>query len=210
MARRLVRKLKWPFVIVGLPALFALGLFVYMAEWGNFHVVTPGLAYRSGQMGRDNLEYYLEKYQIKSVINLRGPDPGQPWYQEETGVCRSRGVAHYDCRFYSDHAPQPDQLAKLIALFASAPRPVLMHCRVGADRAGLAAAIWKVVVEKRPKAEARKQLSILYGHMPLGGSTALDDFFDQWQPAVGDPLLRSPHAVPGDRGGVPEKLRGGK
>ena len=182
MARRLMRKLKWPLGIVGLVALIALGLFIYMEEQGNFRVITPGVAYRSGQMDRDEWEHYLKKYKIKSVINLRGPDPGQPWYEEETEVCRRLGVAHYDCRFYSDHAPPPEQVEKLIALFASAPRPVLMHCRVGADRSGLAAAIWKVVVDKQPKAEARKQLSILYGHMPLGATTALDDFFDQWQP----------------------------
>ena len=35
-----------------------------------------------------------------------------------------------------------------------------MHCKSGADRAGLASALWLLHVERRPVAEAMKQLSL--------------------------------------------------
>jgi hypothetical protein len=44
--------------------------------------------------------------------------------------------------------------------------------------------MWKVIVDKEPKPEARKQLSILYGHFPLGETSAMDRFFEKWNPAL--------------------------
>jgi predicted ATPase len=48
----------------------------------------------------------------------------------------------------------------------------------------MAAAIWKVVVDKEPKSVAEKQLSIFYGHLPIGKTTAMDHFFQKWTPAI--------------------------
>ena len=47
---------------------------------------------------------------------------------------------------------------------------------------GLVAAMLKVIVDKEPKSEAKKQLSILYGHVPLLGRAAKDRFFEEWNP----------------------------
>ncbi len=44
------------------------------------------------------------------------------------------------------------------------------------DRTGLAAALWKIFVDKEPKALAQKQLSLRFGHFPIGPTSALDDF----------------------------------
>ena len=49
---------------------------------------------------------------------------------------------------------------------------------------GLVAAMWKVIVDKEPKSEAGKQLSILYGHLPIGKTTATDHFFENWTPPL--------------------------
>ena len=57
---------------------------------------------------------------------------------------------------------------------------VLIHCKAGADRAGLAAALWKMAIDGAPKSEARRHLSIRYGHMPLGPTQALDAFLENW------------------------------
>ncbi len=73
----------------------------------------------------------------------------------------------------------PHDIQELLRLFNTAPRPVLIHCKVGADRSGLAAAIWQGVIEGRPKSEAKKQLSFVYGHMPFGPTQALDEFIEK-------------------------------
>jgi undecaprenyl-diphosphatase len=156
---------------------------VYMRVQGNFHAITPGEAYRSAKLDKEKLEYYVKKYNIKSIVNLIGEDPRKPWYQKERQVSAEHNIRHYDLSLSATEPPTPADARRLVEIFQTAPRPVLIHCKGGSDRSGLAAAMWKVVVDNEPKSEARKQLSILYGHLPIGKTTALDDFFAQWEPA---------------------------
>ncbi|MGO9611667.1 MAG: hypothetical protein ACLPX5_01335 [Dissulfurispiraceae bacterium] len=60
----------------------------------------------------------------------------------------------------------------------------LIHCKTGADRSGLVAAMWKTLIDKEPKDEAARQLSILYGHLSIGDTAAMDDFFEKWNPRL--------------------------
>jgi len=156
----------------------------YMQVQGNFHPITPGEAYRSAKLDRDKLEYYIKKYNIKSIVNLIGEDPRKPWYQEELQVSAEHNIKHYDITLSATQEPTDEDVRKLVEIFQHAPRPVLIHCKGGSDRSGLAAAMWKVIVDKEPKSEARKQLSILYGHLPLGKTSAMDHFFEQWEPVL--------------------------
>ena len=180
MKLRQKRILKTATVIISLVAIIIAARFWYLKEQGNFHPITPGEAYRSAQLGGDKLAYYIRKFEIRSVINLRGENAGQPWYEEETETCRKLGVRHYDFGLSACKAPSPRKVEELLRLFRVAPRPVLIHCRGGADRSGLAAALWKVVIDGVPKSVAKRQLSIRYGHMPVGSTQALDVFFDKW------------------------------
>lgn len=152
----------------------------YLEEQGNFHPITPGEAYRSAQLDQDELEYYIRRFGVRSIINLRGKKNGSSWYVEEIETCRNLGVSHYDLKLSPKKAPSPDRIQELLMLFRNAPRPVLIHCKAGADRSGLAAALWKMVIDRVPKSEARRHLSIRYGHMPLGPTQALDAFLKNW------------------------------
>lgn len=154
----------------------------FVGEQGNFHPITDGEAYRSAQLDRDELLYYIGKYHIKTILNLRGSNPDESWYREEIRTSAEQKVAHYDISMSASSTPKKDDIEEMIRIFRTAPRPILIHCQAGADRSGLAAAIWKVVIDGRPKKEAAGQLSILYGHMPLGPTTVLDRFFESWEP----------------------------
>lgn len=176
------QKTKWLFIFLTAVLFLPASYFIYMAEQGNFHPITKEESYRSAQLDRDELKHYIGKYNIKSIINLRGQRAGRSWYQEELEMCNQCGVRHYDLSIPADKSPSAEQLAALRHLFENAPRPLLLHCKAGADRSGLAAALWKVVVDKEPKALARKQLSLRFGHFPIGPTSALDDFFKKWHP----------------------------
>jgi protein tyrosine/serine phosphatase len=64
------------------------------------------------------------------------------------------------------------QLAKLTDALRDAPKPLLIHCRAGSDRTGLASAIY-VATHGGSYHDAQKQLSLYYGHFPyLGSKTA--------------------------------------
>lgn len=97
-------------------------------------------------------------------------------------VSSEHNVRHYDIDLSAYREPTPEEMQILIGLFKSAPRPILIHCQAGADRSGLVAAMWRVIVDKQSKIEARKLLSILYGYMPVGPASAMDQFFENWLP----------------------------
>lgn len=167
--------------VIGILTLLVATRIWYLNEQGNFHTVTTGEAYRSAQLDRDELEHYIRKYNIRSIINLRDEHPDENWYREEILTAENLKVIHFDFGgIGTSRPPEIDSVSKLLTLFATAPRPILLHCMAGADRSGLAAAIWKVAIDGTSISEAKKQLSLRYGHMPIGPTQVLDTFFDSW------------------------------
>lgn len=145
---------------------------VYLRLSGNFHEVAAGVLYRSAQPNADSLSSAIKTYGIRTVINLRG-ESAEPWYTAERKVSDEAGVTHIDLALSAGEDLTDEQLDKLVTLVKDAPRPVLVHCRSGADRTGLASAAYELVVEHRPPEQASGQLSFRYGHFPwLGSSTA--------------------------------------
>ena len=151
------------------------GLF-FADSWikGNFHVITENQAYRSRQLDKRLLQYYINKYGIKSIINLRGAEPGKEWYDDEMEVCSIYGIKHYDLDMAMDREPKKEQIETLIGFFKTAPKPVFIHCLGGSDRTGLAATLWKIVMDKQTKKKAAKHMLFYYGHMPFGKARPLD------------------------------------
>ena len=68
------------------------------AEPANFHVLDAGRAYRSAQPTGEPLRAVIDTYGIRTVIDLRGPNPGQGWYDAEAAVCAAKGVKLSDHR----------------------------------------------------------------------------------------------------------------
>jgi undecaprenyl-diphosphatase len=178
--RKMTLKKKIAISVSAFLLLVSAGYFLYVEEQGNFHPITHGEAYRSAQLDRDEFEYYIKKYSIKSIVNLRGRNPDASWYKEEKIVSAENNIEHYDISLSASREPSEDNVRELISIFQNAPRPVLIHCQAGADRSGLAAAMWKVVVDNESKSQAEKQLSIVFGHIPIGKTTAMDRFFENW------------------------------
>jgi protein tyrosine phosphatase (PTP) superfamily phosphohydrolase (DUF442 family) len=188
-ARSIISSHKLTIAAVSLLFILIGSLYLYIEEQGNFHAITPGEAYRSAQMDRDELEYYINNYHLKSILNLRGKNSDSDWYTEEVKVSSEHGIVHYDMALSASRALTAKEVRVLLEIFNSAPRPILIHCKAGADRSGLVSAMWKVIVDKISKAEAKKQLSILYGHLSIGPTSAMDRFFEKWRPEL------SPHRL---------------
>ncbi len=170
---------RWLLGFIALTFIAIGGYFVYFQAFGNFHVVTPGELYRSAQLSETQFEYYIKKYHIRSVLNLRGAHPHSVWYKEEIDVCRELHVRHYDFGISAIHRVSIGQMQEIIDLLRKAPKPILIHCRGGSDRSGLVAALWEFAVMHKPPSVAVKQLSIWYGHFPYFGNetVAMDQSF---------------------------------
>jgi protein tyrosine/serine phosphatase len=162
--------------------LAVLGVFVGLRFSENVHVVAPGLAYRSAQLLPEELESVIAEYGIRSVISLAAPEPEQSWYQGEISVTSAHQIARYEIPLSRGVRPTPDQLQHVLSVLRRAQKPVLLHSQSGADRAGLAAAIFQYAIASRPASEAGQQLSIRYGHFPsiLPETAAMDASFDEF------------------------------
>lgn len=61
----------------------------------------------------------------------------------------------------------PARVAALEQVMRDAPKPLLIHCKAGADRTGLASALYLGALEHQTRETAGWQLSILYGHIAI-------------------------------------------
>jgi protein tyrosine/serine phosphatase len=162
------------------------GIIRYM---GNIHVVEEGQLYRSAQLDKGQFERVIEKYQIKSILNLRGDNAGQVWYDDELAVSKASEVKHFDYGIGAGEVVTTGQINDILKIVRAAPKPLLIHCNGGADRSGLVAALYLAEIEKRPVDEAAEQLSLIYGHFPyLASKTgAMDESFRDYVKA--NPIL---------------------
>lgn len=153
----------WPLVIVA-----ALGgsWAGYLRLTGNIHEVEAGKVYRSGQLGPSQLSSLLRDKGIRTVINLRGENPDRAWYTDELQVAKAASVRHISLPMSANREPDDVLVATLIDSLRTAELPVLIHCEAGADRSGLASALYKLTVQHKSPQEADGQLSFWYGHFP--------------------------------------------
>ena len=148
----------------------------YVYEYGNFHIVVEHNLFRSRQLDRAELIHYIKGYQVRTIVNLRGMNPGADWYQDEVMISKELGVVHHDFEMSANRDVSDETLKAILSTLRSSPKPILLHCRSGSDRTGLIAALYQYTVGGRSAEQAANQLSIWYGHVPyLGNSTAAMD-----------------------------------
>ena len=142
------------------------GYVLYRVETGNFQIVSPGKVYRSGQMDETQWTDHIQKYAIKSLLNLRGEHRASRWYQREIRLAAKLGVAHYDVQISASREVDNETLDTILAIMRQSPKPLLIHCMSGADRSGIIAAVYLFAIEGQRAEAASHQLSLLYGHFP--------------------------------------------
>jgi protein tyrosine/serine phosphatase len=147
--------------------------------WRNFAEVSPGRLYRSNHPLPGALRAGVRRHGIRTVINLRGHRPDCGADALSRGEAGRLGLVHHDAPLESRGAPHRDRLLRLIGLYRESPEPILVHCKSGADRAGLAAGVW-LAANGAPPADSTAQLSWRFGHFSKSRTGILDAFFALW------------------------------
>ena len=134
--------------------------------------VVPGRLYRSGQMTAEGLRKTIEKFGIKTVINLQheNPDPLLPerWLGRgtvhESELCKQLGVRYVLIK--PDVLPpgnqvtdEPPAVAEFLReLDDEANYPVLLHCKAGLHRTGRLIAIYRMEYQNWSEGDALREL----------------------------------------------------
>ena len=118
---------------------------------------------------------------IKNILNLRGARSVGTW-QLEAEACAKYGIRLYDFTARSRAAPDKQMLYDARDLFACLDGPSLMHCKSGADRAGLMSALYMLVVKNVGARQALAQLSFKYLHVKQAKTGLLDAFLESYIP----------------------------
>ena len=143
--------------------------------WSNFHKVDKGV-YRSAQMLPWRLKKIIKKYKIKTIINLRGSN--NYLYKKEKEICEKLNVEYIELPISSRTLPEIEEMQKLKEiLFSENKKPILFHCKAGADRSGFVAVFYRILKGENPKEAVRKELKLRYAYISLSKAGRIKEFF---------------------------------
>ncbi|GIW86746.1 MAG: hypothetical protein KatS3mg108_1070 [Isosphaeraceae bacterium] len=145
----------------------------------NWGVVDPGRVYRSAQP-HEELAHQIRVYQIASILNLRGGSPDDPFYADEVQTARRHGVHFYDVPLSATERPGRQELLAILDVLDHAPYPLLIHCKQGADRTGLAATLYYLMKRNEAPELARRGFSLRHAHVPLLGPEKLHEPINEY------------------------------
>ena len=151
------------------------GIFrIFWRSWG----ILPGKMYRSNQPYPYQIKKDIKNYKIKSIINLRGERHCSSYYLEKN-ICTLENIKIYNFPISSRDIPDKNKLIGFKKLIDQVEYPCLMHCKSGADRAGLAAALYLIYKKNYTLKKASRELSLKHLHIKLTKTGILDHFFSE-------------------------------
>lgn len=163
-----------------LVASIVLGSFLLKPFYGsNLGIVDVGRVIRSAQP-TTGLKDMIRDHKLASILNLRGGSPRDWYYSNEVSVAKESGVDFYDLSMSATKRPKRADLLRLIDVMNRCKYPLLIHCKSGADRTGLATAIYRMVGLKEPPEKAAEAFTIYHSHVPLFGTQRLHEPIDEY------------------------------
>ena len=148
---------------------------VFRTVWDNFRPGIPGKLYRCNHPSPARLASLTRRHGLRTLVNLRGHRScGSDALSRE--AAGRLGLDHIDMAFESRGAPHRERILRFHGIYTTMRTPALMHCKSGADRAGLASGL-AVLFEGGTAGEALRQLSWRFGHFSRSPTGILDAFF---------------------------------
>lgn len=154
------------------------------ADHGFIRISFTNAHWIDGQMVRTNQPSprqlaWWKKQGIRTVINLRG-QRDEAFFHLEREACEALGLKLVDAPLDSRDAPSAERIRKAHDLFQSIEYPALMHCKSGADRAGLMGVLYRHFHLGEPMSQARKELGRRTLHNREGKTGVLDVFVETY------------------------------
>lgn len=146
----------------------------------NIHTVIPGQVYRSAQLSPEKLDSFVRQHHIQAVINLEGHSQ-EPWFLQEQQTLADDHVQLYNIGLPAKGLPPDQQFKKLVQVLLTTPKPILIHCKNGADRTGLASAIALILYQGADLTTAKQQIAWWYGALsPQSTGRVVIPMYQTW------------------------------
>lgn len=149
------------------------------AVWRNFHKLDADV-WRHNHPSPARLAQ-LQAMGAASVLTLRGSTSVPSVL--EAAACTDLGLEFRALEMRAVILPRKEALLGLLDAIREMPKPMVIHCKSGSDRTGLAATIYLHVFKGVPLAEARKQLGVRFIHNPLGRAGIVNILLDAYAAA---------------------------
>jgi protein tyrosine/serine phosphatase len=148
---------------------------VFRLFWGNWAIVEPGVLYRCNHPTPGRLAAMTQRHGLKTLINLRGAEAKNGADALTREASARLGLDRVDISLQSRRAPARVDILSLADVYRTMQVPALIHCKSGADRAGLAAGLF-VLLNHGTVQQALRHLSLRFGHMKRSRAGVLDAF----------------------------------
>lgn len=145
--------------------------------WTSFYRL-PGGMYRCNQPYPYQILKYKKKYGIKTIINLRGERNCSSYYLEKE-CCDNNNINLHNFPITSRDLPSKKTIKDFFALLDTIEYPAILHCKSGADRAGIASCLYLIYKHKyNVKVALEQQLSLKFLHIKYAKTGILDHLFE--------------------------------
>ncbi len=147
--------------------------------WTNFHKLDDEV-WRHNHPSPARLAQ-LQAMGAASILSLRGRNGAIS--KMEAAECARLGLPFEAVPLRALALPAPAQLLQVFDYMRDMPKPLVIHCKSGSDRTGLASVIYLHAFKGVPLAEARKQLGLRYIHNPWGKARIVNRLLDAYASA---------------------------
>lgn len=155
----------------------------------NFETITEGKVYKSGVIPPDEIADYVEKYHIKSIVDLRMPGtndlvlnpevPGE-LAAEKNAVEKIEGVNYFSNP--SEQVPNENNIAVFTKIMDNPDNyPVLIHCYHGTGRAEMYSALYRIEYENFSNQDARMGVRTLVKWSSFDDGTPKGEFLKAYK-----------------------------
>ncbi len=173
-----------------LVALGITGKYVYDRHINhNFMTISEGKVYKSGVIPPDEIESYVKKYGIKSIVDLRFPgtddtinNPEIPveLTAEKEAVAKIQGVNYFNNG--SDQVPVQENLDSFFKIMDNKDNyPILIHCYHGIGRAQMYSAIYRIEYEGWSNEDARHKAAFPFTFSPFDDGTPKGEYLKTYK-----------------------------
>lgn len=203
--------MRWPWdwrtrtlrLAVGSLAVIALGVWFFDAMVKhqviakNFATVIPGELYRSGELVPSTTREVVERYDIKTIVDLGAHEPDTPEERLAQRTAEALGVTRYVFNLEGDATGDPDDYLNALRLITDPElAPVLVHCAAGSERTGACIAFYRHIFEDVAIDEAYEETKS-HKHR-THRNPRLREMLDRWAEPIKQALDQGLDSVPRD------------